>query len=107
MVAADGHVKLTDYGLCKLNMDRDEKTSTFCGTPEFIAPEILAERSYTRAVDWWAFGVLVYELVLGQSPFGGRSESEIFRSIMAGQVYFPARVSPEAKDLIQRVLHVF
>lgn len=68
MLTADGHVKLCDYGLCKLGMDWRASTSTFCGTPEFIAPEILAEKTYTRAVDWWAFGVLVYELVLGQVP---------------------------------------
>jgi len=66
MMMADGYIKLTDYGLCKAGIDWKKQMSTFCGTPEFIAPEILSERSYTRAVDWWAFGVLVYELVLGQ-----------------------------------------
>lgn len=66
MLSADGHVKLTDFGLCKPRMEWDSQTGTFCGTPEFIAPEILSEKSYTRAVDWWAFGVLLYELILGQ-----------------------------------------
>lgn len=66
LLTADGHAKLTDYGLCKLGMDWKAMTTTFCGTPEFIAPEILAESNYTRAIDWWAFGVLLYELVLGQ-----------------------------------------
>lgn len=66
MLTADGHVKLTDFGLCKPKMPWDSHTGTFCGTPEFIAPEILSEKSYTRAVDWWAFGVLLYELTMGQ-----------------------------------------
>lgn len=104
LLTAEGHAKLTDYGLCKLGMDWKATTTTFCGTPEFIAPEILSESSYTRAADWWAFGVLVYELVLGQSPFSGRSESEIFRSILSGRVYFPSGVDHDAKDLIQRLL---
>lgn len=68
MLSADGHVKLTDFGLCKPKMSWDSQTGTFCGTPEFIAPEILSEKSYTRAVDWWAFGVLLYELIMGQVP---------------------------------------
>ncbi len=104
MLTADGHVKLTDFGLCKPGMDWRAQTKTFCGTPEFIAPEILSSKPYTKAVDWWAYGVLLYELILGQSPFGGRNEAEVFHSIMAGRVYFPSKISPEAKDLIQRLL---
>lgn len=107
MLAADGHVKLTDFGLCKTDMPWDAMTGTFCGTPEFIAPEMLSEKTYTRAVDWWAFGVLLYELVSGQSPFSGKSEAEIFKSILAGRFYFSSKVSQEAKDLILRVIYIY
>jgi serine/threonine protein kinase len=66
MLGLDGHIKVTDYGLCKEGMFYGDKTGTFCGTPEFMSPEILLEQRYGRAVDWWAFGVLVYEMLLGQ-----------------------------------------
>lgn len=62
----DGHIKIADYGLCKENMNFGATTGTFCGTPEFMAPEILLDQRYGRAVDWWAFGVLIYEMLLGQ-----------------------------------------
>ncbi len=63
--AHTGHVKLADYGLCREEMPYNRSTSTFCGTPEFMAPEIVSEKPYTRAVDWWAYGVLLYEMFLG------------------------------------------
>lgn len=66
LLTLDGHVKIADYGLCKENMTYGSTTNTFCGTPEFMAPEILAEKPYGRAVDWWSFGVLIYEMVLGK-----------------------------------------
>lgn len=62
----EGYVKLADFGLCKEGMGPDDKTGTFCGTPEFLAPEVLLEPSYTRAVDWWGLGVLIYEMLVGE-----------------------------------------
>ncbi|GAU98662.1 hypothetical protein RvY_09779-2 [Ramazzottius varieornatus] len=65
----EGHVKLTDFGLCKANLRFSDRTKTFCGTPEYLAPEILDDADYGRAVDWWAFGVVMYEMLCGRLPF--------------------------------------
>lgn len=62
----EGYVKLADFGLCKENMGVNDRTSTFCGTPEFLAPEVLTESNYTRAIDWWGLGVLIYEMLVGE-----------------------------------------
>ncbi|KAA1134487.1 Serine/threonine kinase [Puccinia graminis f. sp. tritici] len=89
LLTLDGHIKVADYGLCKEEMWYQNTTSTFCGTPEFMAPEILLEQRYGRAVDWWAFGVLIYEMLLGQSPFRGDDEDEIFDAILEDEPLYP------------------
>ncbi|KAI9140889.1 hypothetical protein BKA69DRAFT_1038888 [Paraphysoderma sedebokerense] len=104
LLGLDGHVKLADYGLCKENMAYGATTNTFCGTPEFMAPEILLEQNYGRAVDWWAFGVLIYEMLLGQSPFRGDDEDEIFASILEDEVLYPITMSRDAVSICQRLL---
>lgn len=62
----EGYVKIADFGLCKEGIGYGDKTGTFCGTPEFLAPEVLTENTYTRAVDWWGFGVLIFEMLVGE-----------------------------------------
>ena len=104
LLTLEGHIKLADYGLCKGGMQINNTTATFCGTPEFMAPEILREQPYTRSVDWWAFGVLLFELLYAQAPFPGRSEKDIFRGIVAGKVSFPDHATAAAKDLVTKVL---
>lgn len=64
-----GYVKIADFGLCKEGMGFGDRTGTFCGTPEFLAPEVLTETSYTRAVDWWGLGVLIFEMLVGEVSF--------------------------------------
>ncbi|KAH6564395.1 hypothetical protein BASA62_007960 [Batrachochytrium salamandrivorans] len=104
LLTPTGHIKIADYGLCKENMPHGASTGTFCGTPEFMAPEILSERPYTRAVDWWAFGVLVYEMLLGQSPFKGDDEEEIFEAIMHSEINYPSSLARDAVNLLQKLL---
>ncbi|TIC03406.1 kinase-like protein [Wallemia mellicola] len=104
LLTLDGHVKVADYGLCKENMFFGNTTSTFCGTPEFMAPEILLEQRYGRAVDWWAFGVLIYEMLLGQSPFRGDDEDEIFDAILEDEPLYPIHMPRDSVSLLQRLL---
>ncbi|GMK58822.1 hypothetical protein CspeluHIS016_0602640 [Cutaneotrichosporon spelunceum] len=104
LLTLDGHVKVADYGLCKEDMWYGRTTTTFCGTPEFMAPEILQEQPYGRAVDWWAFGVLTYEMLLGQSPFRGDDEDEIFDAIIEDEPLYPITMPRDAVSLLQRLL---
>ena len=66
LLDSDGYLKIADFGLCKEGMGFGDRTSTFCGTPEFLAPEVLTEPSYTRSVDWWGLGVLIFEMLVGE-----------------------------------------
>ncbi|THV03837.1 hypothetical protein K435DRAFT_747351 [Dendrothele bispora CBS 962.96] len=104
LLTLDGHVKVADYGLCKEEMWYGNTTSTFCGTPEFMAPEILLEQRYGRAVDWWAFGVLTYEMLLGQSPFRGDDEDEIFDAILEDEPLYPITMPRDAVSILQKLL---
>ncbi|QPG73635.1 hypothetical protein FOA43_000947 [Brettanomyces nanus] len=104
LLASDGHIKLADYGLCKEKMWAGTKTSTFCGTPELMAPEILKEQGYDKAVDWWAFGVLLYQMLLTKSPFRGEDEDEVFNSILTDEPLYPINMAKEAVDILQRLL---
>jgi len=104
LLTLEGHIKITDYGLCKENMYHGATTNTFCGTPEFMAPEILLEKPYDRSVDWWAFGVLIYEMLLGQSPFRGDDEEEIFEAILEDDILYPINMSRDSVSLLQKLL---
>uniref|UniRef100_A0AAQ4PAZ2 protein kinase C n=1 Tax=Gasterosteus aculeatus aculeatus TaxID=481459 RepID=A0AAQ4PAZ2_GASAC len=104
LMDADGFVRIADFGLCKEGMGHGDRTTTFCGTPEFLAPEVLTDNNYTRSVDWWGLGVLVYEMLVGESPFPGDDEEEVFDSIVNDEVRYPRFLSPEALSLIQKLL---
>ncbi|XP_054606742.2 serine/threonine-protein kinase N1b isoform X2 [Nothobranchius furzeri] len=104
LLDTEGYVKIADFGLCKEGMGYGDRTSTFCGTPEFLAPEVLTDTSYTRAVDWWGLGVLVYEMLVGESPFPGDDEEEVFDSIVNDEVRYPRFLSTEAIGVMRRLL---
>uniref|UniRef100_A0AC35UGQ6 Protein kinase C n=1 Tax=Rhabditophanes sp. KR3021 TaxID=114890 RepID=A0AC35UGQ6_9BILA len=104
LLTEEGYVKLADFGLCKENMGPYDKTSTFCGTPEFLAPEVLVESSYTRSIDWWGLGVLIFEMLVGEPPFSGDDEEAIFDSIVNDDVRYPRFLSIESISIMRRLM---
>ncbi len=103
LLDTDGYLKMADFGLCKEGVGYGDRTGTFCGTPEFLAPEVLLEPTYTRAVDWWGLGVLIYEMLVGESPFPGDIEEEIFEAITRDEVKYPRYLSNESVTIMRRV----
>jgi serine/threonine protein kinase len=105
LVDRDGHLRITDFGLVKTEMaGAAAKTGTFCGTPDYIAPEMLQGLPYTRAVDWWSYGILVYEMLCGMTPFFDENSSKMYRMVINDPVRYPGELSARAKDLIGRLL---
>ncbi|KAG2735978.1 hypothetical protein G9P44_000068 [Scheffersomyces stipitis] len=100
-----GHIALCDFGLCKLNMSNDDKTNTFCGTPEYLAPELLLNQGYTRSVDWWTLGTLLYEMLTGLPPFYDDDVPTMYRKILQNPLRFPSFLEgTDAQDLLVKLL---
>jgi RAC serine/threonine-protein kinase len=99
-----GHIKITDFGLCKEEINFGDTTRTFCGTPEYLAPEVLEDNDYGRAVDWWGVGVVMYEMMCGRLPFYSRDHEVLFELILVEEIKFPARLSEVAKSLLGKLL---
>eukprot|EP00051_Salpingoeca_urceolata_P003262 m.56467 g.56467 ORF g.56467 m.56467 type:complete len:638 (-) comp12616_c0_seq2:86-1999(-) len=99
-----GHIKVTDFGLSKVGKKLGERTNTFCGTPDFIPPEIIARKPYGHEVDFWSLGVLAYEMRFGEAPFGGETDNDLFDSIQHERVYFPQDCPANTVSLIQSFL---
>ena len=96
----EGHIRIADFGMCKLQIFLDRTADTFCGTPDYMAPEIIKGLKYNQAVDWWSYGVLLYEMLTGQSPFSGCDEDELFWSICNERPFIPRYLSQEATDVL-------
>ncbi|KAF8317613.1 kinase-like protein [Clavulina sp. PMI_390] len=105
LLGQDGHVKLTDFGFAK-RVTATEKTYTMCGTPDYLAPEIILSQGYTQSVDWYAWGVLIFEMLAGHPPFYTKNSdpSQLYRKIIEGHVRYPAQIDARARDLIAHCL---
>ncbi|KAJ1676006.1 Serine/threonine-protein kinase [Spiromyces aspiralis] len=100
----NGHIALCDFGLCKLDMSDQDTTNTFCGTPEYLAPELLHGNGYTKSVDWWTFGVLLYEMLTGLPPFYHENVNEMYRRILEDPLVFPEDMGTRARALLRGLL---
>ncbi|KAJ2782845.1 cAMP-dependent protein kinase catalytic subunit [Coemansia javaensis] len=101
LLDARGHVKLTDMGFAKKVVDR---TWTLCGTPDYLAPEVIQAKGYGRSVDWWALGILIFEMIAGYPPFYDEDHYRLYEKILAGHIQWPAQFDPVARDLVSRLL---
>ncbi|KAJ3406467.1 hypothetical protein CcCBS67573_g03961 [Chytriomyces confervae] len=102
LIDSRGHIRVTDFGFAK-HLEGDE-THTLCGTPDYLAPEVIQAKGYGKAVDWWALGILIYEMIAGHPPFFDDDPFRLYEKIVACRLAFPPFMHPLAKDLIRRLL---
>ncbi|CAA3006464.1 ribosomal S6 kinase beta-1-like [Olea europaea subsp. europaea] len=100
----DGHVKLTDFGLCKESLEDGETTHTFCGTVEYMAPEVLLRSGHAKSVDWWSLGALMFDMLTGGPPFTASTRKKTIDKILHCKLMLPNYLSPESRDLIKKLL---
>jgi serine/threonine protein kinase len=101
LIASDGYLKLTDFGFAKVVLTR---TYTLCGTPEYLAPEILTNKGHGKGVDWWTVGILLYEMIAGIDPFNDDDPMAIYQNILRGVIKFPRKFDKDARSLVKHLL---
>jgi serine/threonine protein kinase len=99
-----GYIRITDFGLSKKLEFNEAITKTFCGTPDYIAPEMIAGKGYGIAVDWWSFGILTYQMLCGVTPFRGSSDVKTYENISKNELVFKGKYDPDAVDVITQLL---
>lgn len=100
LIDKDGYIRITDFGLSKRNIKGNKDAHSVCGTPEYLAPEVILKKGHGKAVDWWTFGSILYEMLTGLPPFYTSDREELFERIKLGSVKFPSSFSPSVKDLL-------
>jgi serine/threonine protein kinase len=103
LITSTGHIKLADFGFAKA-LSRLEQTFTLCGTPEYLAPEVIDQSGHSFACDWWTLGVLMYEMLVGHAPFHGNTPYNLYQNIMTEDVEFPSHIASDARSLISSLL---
>lgn len=97
----NGHIKITDFGFAK---EVSTVTWTLCGTPDYIAPEVITTKPYNKSVDWWSLGVLIYEMLAGYTPFYDTTPMKTYEKILSGKIHFPSFLHPDVIDLLSRLI---
>merc|ERR1719487_2669676 len=100
LLDADGHAKITDFGLSKQGIEDNVSARTMCGTPEYLAPEIISKTGHGRAVDWYSLGAIMYEMLTGLPPFYTQDREKLFRRIQAEELRYPSYIGAVTKHLL-------
>lgn len=103
LIDSDGYIKLTDFGLSKENIKDGTSTHSFCGTPEYLAPEILKKTGHGKPVDWWSLGAIIFEMITGLPPFYTKEREKLFYNIKFAELKYPSYMSPTCKDLLNKL----
>ena len=104
LINKNGYLKLTDFGFAKQLDSEKTKTYTLCGTPEYLAPEIILNKGHGKAVDWWTLGILLFEMLVGIDPFSDDEPMKTYQKILKGKINFPKEINKDAKSLIKHLL---
>ncbi|TPX30224.1 hypothetical protein SmJEL517_g06161 [Synchytrium microbalum] len=101
LLDGQGHLKLADFGFAKISQD---VATTFCGTPAYMAPEVILKSAYTQCVDWWSFGIVTYEMMAGYTPFHDTTPQKIYENVLGGQFRWSSQIQPICKEFLKRLL---
>ena len=105
LLGSDGHLKITDFGLSKLGLGRESRTFSFCGTPEYLAPEVIRGDGHSFEVDWWSLGALVYEMLVGAPPHFSKDKTKMLKKIVEVEIPMTSsKLSADAKSFLQMIL---
>lgn len=97
----NGHIKLTDFGFAK---EVETVTWTLCGTPDYIAPEVITTKPYNKSIDWWSLGILIFEMLAGFTPFYDHTPMKTYEKILIGKVHYPNHFHPDVIDLLSKLI---
>jgi len=100
LIDKDGYIRLTDFGLSKKGVKGTKDAHSVCGTPEYLAPEVILKKGHGKAVDWWTFASIMFEMLTGLPPFYTNDREELFERIKLGSIKYPNNFSPSIKDLL-------
>ena len=106
LLDSDGHVKLTDFGLSKVLENENDKTFTICGTPQYLAPEVILQKGYDTSIDWWSLGCVLYQMLTGKIPFTIEKGMKLNMNIYKKEIKYPEDIDENFKDLLQKLLMI-